>query len=266
MKIGVFDSGLGGLFVLKKIIKKLPQYDYVYLGDTKRVPYGNRSQKVIYDFTKEAAEWLFCKNCGLIILLCNTASSQALRRIQKSCLPKKYPKGRVLGVIVPTAEEVIKNKDIKRAGVLATISTVGSRVFEREIKKLNRDIKVFQQAAPLLVPLIENGGMKWSKPILEEYLRPLMKKNIDALILGCTHYPILKNEIGKIAGEKIKIFSQDEIIPSKLSDYLKRHPETDKKLTKKFRRDFFITDITVSFKKNAKKWYGKNIKLKLVNI
>lgn len=266
MKIGIFDSGLGGLFILRSIVKKLPEYDYIYLGDTKRLPYGNRSQKTIYEFTKMAVEYLFKNNCQLIILVCNSASSQALRKIQKTYLPEHFPKRRVLGVIVPTVEAINQDNKIKRVGILATLNTVDSRVYLKEIKKINPGIKIFQQAAPLLVPLVENKGIKWSEPILKHYLKPLLKRKVDAIVLGCTHYPILKNKIRKIVGKGIKIISQDDLIPEKLADYLKRHPETKKKLEKKHQRLFLVTDITSHFKKTAKKWFGKDIQLKLTNL
>ncbi|MFH1246327.1 MAG: hypothetical protein V1489_00940 [Candidatus Liptonbacteria bacterium] len=203
-KIGVFDSGVGGLLIMKALVKNLPEYDYVYLGDTARVPYGNRSQEIIYQFLEEAVEYLFNKNCSLIIVACNTASAEALRRIQREYLPEYYPGRRVLGVIIPTAEEALpirrKNKNQnadnnagnkhKKIGILATEGTVSSEAYVREIKKINSRISVFQEPAPLLVPLIENGGLKWTDPILESYLRPLLKKKIDTLIWAA---PIIRS-------------------------------------------------------------------------
>jgi glutamate racemase len=266
MKIGIFDSGMGGLFLMRKIVKKLPQYDYLYLGDTKRTPYGNRSAETVYQFTKKAVDYLFKKNCQLIILACNTGSAQALRKIQREYLPAHYPRRRVLGVIVPTVEKISEADGIKRIGVLATQGTVESKIFEIELKKINPKIKIFQQAAPLLVPLVENNGLKWAEPILKEYLNPLIKKKVEVILLGCTHYPILKNKIRKIAGKKTKVFSQDELIPDKLADYLKRHLEIDKKLAKNRGRIFEVTDMTPHLKTAAKKWFGKNISLKLASI
>lgn len=273
MKIGFFDSGLGGLFIFKNVVKRLPRYDYLYLGDTKRVPYGNRSQETIYQFTRQAVDYLFSKNCQLVILACNTASAQALRKIQKECLPRHYPTRRVLGVIIPTIEATLETKNIKKVGVLATLSTVNSKTFIREFKKTSPKIKVFQQAAPLLVPLVENNGIKWANPILKEYLGPLLNKKVDTIILGCTHYPALKNKIRKIvgkaelsSGKKIKVISQNEIIPEKLADYLKRHPEIEKQIEKSGQRIFAVTDITKDFAKTAKKWFGENICLKVVNL
>jgi glutamate racemase len=231
------------------------------------VPYGNRSQATILEFTKKAVDFLFSQNCQLIILACNTASALALRKIQKEYLPKKYSGKRILGVIVPTIEATLENKNIKRIGVLATPSTVASGTFVREFKKASGGrIKIFQQPAPLLVPLVENNGLKWANPILKEYLKPLLAKKVQAIILGCTHYPALKNQISHIAGKKIKVISQDEIIPGKLADYLRRHPEIETKLVKRSRQKFFVTDITKDFQATAGKWLGKKIKLELADL
>ena len=267
MKIGIFDSGLGGLFILKSIIKKLPQYDYFYLGDTQRTPYGTRSHAAVYQFTKEAVGYLFHQNCQLIILACNTASARALRKIQGEYLPKNYPSKRVLGVVIPTAEAIFENKmEPKRIGTLATQGTVNSGAFIKEIRKINKEVKIFQQAAPLLVPLVENDGLKWAEPILRKYLRSLLSERINALVLGCTHYPILKNKIRKIIGKNIRIISQDGIIPAKLKNYLQRHSEIEKKLTQKRKRIFAVTDLTENFQHTAQKWLGRNIKLKKIRL
>lgn len=268
MRIGIFDSGLGGLFILKSIIKKLPQYDYFYLGDTQRTPYGARSQAAVYQFTKEAVDYLFRQNCQLIILACNSASARALRKIQKKYLPKHYPSRKVLGVIIPTVEAIFenKNKPLRKIGVLATSGTVISKAFIKEIQKINPRVKIFQQAAPLLVPLVENDGLQWAEPILKEYLNPLLRKKVDAIILGCTHYPLLKNKIRKIVGRNIRVISQDEIIPAKLKNYLQRHPEIEKKLTKKVGRIFAITDLTEDFQRTAQKWLGKNVNLSKIRL
>lgn len=266
MKIGVFDSGLGGLFVTRALVKNLPQYDYVYLGDTQRVPYGNRSHETIYRFLREAVDYLFAHDCELVIVACNTASAEALRRIQREYLPANYPKRRVLGIIIPTAEAALKDPKIKRVGVLATQATVASGAYVRELKKIRPDGAIFQQAAPLLVPLVENNAVQFADPILRSYLRPLIKKNIDVLILGCTHYPILKKQIKALCRRDIKIVSQDEIISAKLKEYLRRHPEIEKKLGKNRRREFFVTDITDATKALSKKWFGTRAKLRLVEI
>jgi glutamate racemase len=266
MKIGIFDSGLGGLFVTKALVKKLPQYDYVYLGDTQRVPYGNRSHETVYQFLEEAVDYLFKHDCELIIVACNTASAEALRRIQQKYLPEHYPKQRVLGIIIPTAEAALKDQKAKRVGVLATQGTVGSKAYIRELKKIRPDATIFQEAAPLLVPLIESNSTKFADTILRSYLQPLLKKKINTLILGCTHYPILKRQIKKICGPDIEVVSQDEIIAAKLTDYLQRHLEIEKRLGKNKHRKFFVTDLTDATKMLSRKWFGKNIKFCVVQL
>jgi len=252
MKIGVFDSGLGGLILLKAITQKLPQYDYVYLGDTKRVPYGNRSQTTIYEFTRQAVDFLFKKNCQLIIVACNTASALALRRIQREYLPKHYPNRRVLGVIIPTAEAAA---DLSSVGVLATESTVASKSFVRELAKLAPRIKIWQQAAPLLVPLAESGELKLAGPILKSYLAPLLKHKPQGIILGCTHYPVFKPQIKRLAAG-VKLISQDELVPAKLAHYLARHPEIERRLTKRSNRELFVTDLTENIQAKIREWFG----------
>ena len=263
MKIGIFDSGLGGLIIARAIHKAMPEYDYVYLGDTKRVPYGNRSAKVVADFLKEGVEFLFKQDCALVIVACNTASSEARRTIQENFISKKYPDRKVLGVVVPSAEECVNHK---RVGVLATRGTVASKTFEKEILKLNKNIKVFQNSAPMLVPLAEEGESELVLPFIKKYLKPLLEKNIEALVLGCTHYPMFKNDIKKLLPNGVKIISQDEIIPEKLKDYLARHPEVNKKLSKKGEMKILVTDLTQNIEKLSKEWFGRNAKSKLVKI
>ncbi len=203
--IGIFDSGFGGIQILKHIVKELPEYDYIYLGDTARVPYGNRSQEIIYEFSIQAVDFLFEKGCQLIIFACNTASSKALRKIQREYLPKKYPGRKVLGVIVPASEAAVLKTKNKRIGVIGTQATVNSKAFKRELNKLDPKIKVFQKACPLLVSMVEAGehSSKKTKVILGKYLKPLIDKKIDTLILGCTHYGIMEREIKKITDNGI---------------------------------------------------------------
>lgn len=250
MNIGVFDSGLGGLTILKALLKELPQYNYIYLGDNARVPYGNRSPEIIYQFTKEAVEFLFKKNCQLIIIACNTSTSTSLRKIQQEYLPKFYPDKKVLGVIRPVAEE-IGDRKFERIGVIGTKTTVNSKAFVREIIKVLPKGQVFQQACPLLVPYIEDSGRnkKILQLILEEYLTGFKKKNIDSLLLACTHYEIIKKEIQAMVGSKIKVISEGKIVAEKLKDYLKRHPELEKKLEKKKQISHFFTDLNQDYKK-----------------
>ena len=265
MRIGIFDSGLGGLLITDSLTQHLPQYDYLYLGDTARVPYGNRSQETIFRFTLQAVEYLFRQNCQLIILACNTASAEALRRIQQEYLPAHYPERRVLGVLIPAAEEATARSRSGRIGVLATQGTVHSNAYPREIVKRNPAAQVFQQAAPLLVPLIEHNGQRWAKPIVESYLQPLLEQSIDTLILGCTHYPALKDTITEAAGTEIAIISQDEFIPTKLAAYLQRHPEIDNQLSQGNSREYQVTDQVTGYEQ----WtgtVGQTIKLDLVRL
>ena len=259
--IGVFDSGFGGLDILREIFKELPQYNYIYLGDTARTPYGSRSQEVIYEFTVQAVRFLFKKDCELIIIACNTSSSEALRKIQRHYLPKKYPKKRVLGVIIPAAEKAVELTCNNRIGVIGTESTIVSSTFSREIKKLNPKVKVFAKACPLLVPLVEAGEerSRATNLILKNYLAPLIRKKIDTLVLGCTHYGLLKNKIKRITGKRIKIISEGKILATKLKDYLRRHPEIEKKLGTKRKTMFLTTDLTGKFKILGSKLYGKKI-------
>lgn len=259
MKLGIFDSGLGGLIIAKSIIQTLPRYDVVFLGDTARVPYGDRSEQTIYKFTKQAVDFLMRQNCKLVIVACNTVSANALRKIQQQYLPKKYPDRQVLGVIIPTAEVASGHK---RVGVLATYSTVRSKVYHRELKKLNREIKIYHQAAPKLVPLIESNSLQDIDAVLRTYLHSLGKQNIDSLILGCTHYPILKKHIKKILRGKVKIYDQTEIIPQKLRTYLKNHREIESVLTKNRQRIFYVTKKNQAFADLSRRLMGRTIKLK----
>ncbi len=263
MKIGIFDSGLGGLFIMKSIVSSLPQYDYIYLGDTLRLPYGDRDQATIQTFLRNGVDYLFKQGCVLIIVACNTASAEALRQIQQTYLPECYPDRRVLGVIIPAIEEAMRGD---RVGVLGTMATVKSRTYEKEFKKKSSHIRVFQQAAPLLVPMIENGEWNLIEPVLREYLQPLLEKDIDTLVLGCTHYPILKKEIRNIIGPEVHLVCQDEFIDKKLEDYLKRHPEISDRLSSNGTREFTITKTSEHFEKLAKEWFNKDIELKVIEI
>jgi len=261
LKIGIFDSGLGGLIVTHSLIQQLPQYDYIYLGDTARVPYGNRSQEIIYDFTRSAVDHLFALDCQLIIIACNTASAEALARIQQEYLPAQYPDRRVLGVLIPAAEAAVATSKQGRVGVIATQGTIDSRAYEREIHKLQPNLRIFPQATPLLVPLVENNALQYAPPILDDYLRPLLKENIDTLILGCTHYPLFKQLIQASAGPDVTIISQDEIIPSRLADYLKRHPEIERQLSKQGSYQFLTTDVAPSTAAVAGHLFGRTVDL-----
>lgn len=256
--IGVFDSGFGGLSILKEIVKKMPEYDYVYLGDTARVPYGARSPELIYQFTVEAIEFLFAHNCDLVIIACNTASAEALRKVQQEYLPIHHAEKKVLGVIVPAIEEAIAKTRNKRVGVIATEATVASGTFVKEITRRDSAVKVYQNAAPLLVPLVEAGEM--SSPMttfaLEQYLRPLLRKKIDTLILGCTHYGLLQSHIKKIVGKNVTIISEGPIVARKLRDYLNKHTDIESQLSHNSAWTFYSTDLTERFTRLGSVFFG----------
>lgn len=264
MKIGVFDSGLGGLAITQAIMQGLPEYDYLYLGDTKRVPYGGRSQDTIHEFTSQALSYLFAHDCRLIILACNTASAEALRKSQQDYLPSNYPERRVLGVIIPTAEACFSHGKVAKVGVMATSSTVESNAYVRELLRQNSEVQIHQVAAPLLVPIVENDGMKYVSPILDDYLAPLLAAGVERILLGCTHYCLLKDEIR--AKTSIGVISQDEVIPSKLADYLLRHPEIDADLTRCGTREYHVTDVTSGYEKLAAKLSGTEVNLQKVSL
>lgn len=267
--IGVFDSGLGGLTVFKYFLSDLPEYNYIYLGDNARLPYGSKSSATIYNYTREAVDFLFKQGCNLVIIACNTATSQAIRKIQQEYLPANYPERRVLGVIRPLVEAIAKNKNIKRVGVLATTATINSRAYEIELKKLNPELVVYQKAAPLLVPLIEENWLKRpeTKMILKKYLHPLKTNQINTLILACTHYPYLYKEIKKIMGKNIFVPQPGEIISSSLKKYLSAHPELGLSASKKPERQYYTTDDPKLFKELGERFLEQKIpNLKQVEI
>ncbi|MDB5259879.1 MAG: Glutamate racemase [Candidatus Nomurabacteria bacterium] len=267
-KIGVFDSGFGGLDILKGITKENPYYEYIYLGDTARSPYGTRTQETIYTFTTQAIDFFFENDCALVILACNTASAEALKKIQEEYLPQKYPGKKVLGVLIPAIEEAIEKSKNKRIGIVATKSTVESGAFTREINKRDKSIKVFEQACPLLVPIVEAGEQNHpaTKLIIEGYLKNLKKKEIDTLILGCTHYGLLENKIKKELGKGIRIISEARIVPKKLKEYLQNHPEIEKTLSKKKKAEFYSTDLSESFCRLGSIFFGEKIKAKKITL
>ncbi len=267
--IGVFDSGLGGLTVFKYFLKDLPNYNYIYLGDNARLPYGAKSPETIYNYTREAVEFLFKSGCNLIIIACNTASAQALRRLQQEYLPKHYPDRRILGVVIPLVEAIANNKKYKHVGVMGTKATINSNAYKHELQKINPTLKVEQQSAPLLVPLIEEGWMEKpeTKMILKKYLRPLKIKQIEALILACTHYPFLYKETVKIMGKKIAVPHPGEIIAASLKKYLARHSDLGLKENKKPETKYYTTDDPKLFKELAEKFLEQKIdKLSQANI
>jgi glutamate racemase len=264
MKIGIFDSGLGGLFVAKGIMRRLPQYDYIYLGDTAHLPYGTRSQQEIYRLTCRGLAYLFDHGCVVVILACNTASSRALRRVQREFLPRCYPDRRVLGMIIPSVEAVLEHGG-RRVGVLATPATVSSKTFVKQFKLADKRIAVYQESAPLLVPMIEYNATKWTGPIVASYLAPLLQKNIDAIVLGCTHYCILKPQVRRAVGSGVAIVSQADLIPAKTALYLRNHPRLERRLSRGRNRTFLVTRLTPAFRKTAGQWFGRPIALKQIS-
>lgn len=259
--IGVFDSGYGGLTVLKAFLDRLPEYDYLYLGDSARAPYGNKSLKVVYEYTRQAVEFLFGRGAVLIILACNTASAKALRKIQQEWLPLHYPDRRVLGVVIPHAEAAVEASRSGRIGVIGTRATIESEVYSQELHKLNPDLKVFGRACPLLVPLVEEGwtGKPETRSILKKYVLPLKSTTIDTLILGCTHYPFLKKDIERIMGKNCRVLDTPAIVADRLSDYLVRHPEIETRLSRKKGRVFYTTDEPNRFKIFGEEFFGRKI-------
>lgn len=267
MNIGVFDSGLGGLTILKKLLQELPQYNYVYLGDNARVPYGNRSPELIYDFTKQAMNFLMEKNCKLVIIACNTSTATSLKKIQHEYLPKHYPDRRVLGVIKPTIE-TISEKNHTKIGIVGTKATVNSGAFVREIKKVLPEAVIYQQACPLLVPFIEDGSKSDAilNLILKEYLSGLIKKKINTLVLACTHYELIKNQIKRIVGSKIKVLTEGHIVAEKLKDYLANHYEIENKLDKNGEVKYFVTDLNPDYQQLMAIFLGKKFSNKDVHL
>jgi glutamate racemase len=263
--IGIFDSGYGGLTVFRSIFQQLPGYDYIYLGDTGRAPYGNRSFKTIHQYTWECVQWLFDKGCPLVILACNTASAKALRTIQQKDLQHEDPSKRVLGVIRPTAEVIGDYTKTKEIGVLGTKGTVHSESYLIEIGHFFPDVKVYQQACPLWVPLIENG--EYNKPgadyFVKQYLDQLLAQSpgIDTLLLACTHYPLLMEKIKQFLPGNIQVVSQGDIVAKSLADYLQRHPEIDNSLSKTGTQWFFTTtDDTADFDQHAAFFFSAPVK------
>ena len=268
--IGIFDSGYGGLTVMKEIVKKLPQYDYLYLGDNARSPYGPRSFNTVYEYTLQAVKWFFDKGCPLVVLACNTASAKALRSIQQNDLPSIDPQKRVLGVIRPTTEVIGNYSKTKCIGLLATTGTVASDSYKIEIEKFFPEVKLFQQACPMWVPLVENdehtteGADYFINKCISQLLA--QSSSIDTIVLACTHYPLLMDKIKKIAPSGIKIISQGEIVANSLSDYLDRHPEIGKNLSKNGERHFYTTDSAKDFDKQAAKFYESSVKSQQVHL
>ncbi|WP_018616150.1 glutamate racemase [Segetibacter koreensis] len=261
--IGVFDSGYGGLTVLKEIVKLLPAYDYVYLGDNARAPYGPRSFETVYHYTWECVQWFFKQGCSLVILACNTASAKALRTIQQNNLPDKWAGRRVLGVIRPTTERIGEFTKTGEVGILGTNGTVQSGSYVIEIEKFFPEIKVYQQACPMLVPLIENNEYETEGAdfFVNKYLKNLLNQSnkIDTILLACTHYPLLKSKFEQLLPAGVTVISQGDIVAGSLANYLKRHPEIEEKCSKNGKIVFYTTDSTEDFNKQATTFYGHTV-------
>lgn len=261
--IGIFDSGYGGLTILDQIKQAMPEYDYIYLGDNARTPYGTRSFEIVYEFTLQAVNKLFEMGCQLVILACNTASAKALRSIQINDLPNIDPNRRVLGVIRPTVESIGDITHSRHVGVLATSGTINSDSYPLEIHKLFPDIVVSGEACPMWVPLVENK--EYDSPgadyFVKQHIDNLLRKDpeIDAIILGCTHYPLLLSKINQYLPKGITVISQGEYVAASLKSYLKRHPEMDKLCTKNGNCKFLTTESEIKFSESASTFLNTNI-------
>ncbi len=268
--IGVFDSGYGGLTILQQIRKTLPQYDYIYLGDNARTPYGTRSFEVVYEFTRQAVTKLFEMGCHLVILACNTASAKALRSIQTNDLPQLDSSRRVLGVIRPTVERIGEMTRSRHIGVVATAGTIKSESYPLEIRKLFPDITVTGEACPMWVPLVENNEATGDGAdfFIRKNLNSLLGKDpqIDAIILGCTHYPLLLPKINQYVPQEVQIITQGEFVAVSLQDYLKRHPEIADKCTQNGVTHFYTTEAEEKFSESAKLFLNEEIEVKRISL
>lgn len=258
---------------MKEIVKLLPSYDYIYLGDNARAPYGSRSFETVYQYTLEAVEWFFSQGCPLVILACNTASAKALRTIQQQDLPHLAPQNRVLGVIRPTAEVVGNFSKTGQIGVLGTTGTVNSASYLIEIGHFFPEVQVFQQACPMWVPLVENreydqeGADYFVKKCLDELLD--QSPGIDTILLACTHYPLLINKIGQFLPAGMRVLAQGDIVARSLADYLQRHPEMESRISRgrsEGKSAFFTTDSTEDFDNHASIFFGKELRSAHINL
>lgn len=262
--IGVFDSGYGGLTVLKDIVVKLPRYDYLYLGDNARAPYGSRSFETVYRYTLECVKWFFDQGCHLVVLACNTASAKALRSIQQKDLPVLAPGKRVLGVIRPSTEIIGRFSKTGEVGILGTSGTVLSGSYPIEIEKFFPGLKVYQEACPMWVPLVEAG--EYDKPgadyFIQQHIRNIFaaSANIDTLLLACTHYPLLKARIKKFLPAGTTLLTQGEVVADSLANYLQRHPELEAQCSKNGQRVFYTTDDTNDFDHHASVFFGQAVR------
>ncbi|WP_439516648.1 glutamate racemase [Sediminibacterium sp.] len=264
--IGVFDSGYGGLTILKELVKTLPEYDYLYMGDNARAPYGPRSFDTVYHYTLQCVQWFFDQGCELVVLACNTASAKALRTVQQKDLPKIDSKKRVLGVIRPTTEVIGQYSKSGSVGILGTTGTVISESYPIEIAKFFPSLKVYQEACPMWVPLVENH--EYDKPgadyFIQQHLDRLFRQapDIDTLLLACTHYPLLLEKIQAFAPAGTIVLSQGMIVAASLKEYLHRHPEMEQRCSKQGTQTFYTTDSVVDFDNHASIFFGEKLRSK----
>lgn len=268
--IGIFDSGYGGLTILQQIRRVMPQYDYIYLGDNARTPYGTRSFEVVYEFTRQAVERLFAMGCHLVVLACNTASAKALRSVQQNDLERLDPQRRVLGIIRPTVESIGGMTHSRHVGILATEGTILSASYPLEVKKLFPDVVVTGQACPLWVPLVENNEATSSGAdyFVQKYIDALLAQDplIDTVILGCTHYPLLLDKIKKYMPSGIRVICQGEYVAASLQDYLMRHPEMDVRCSKEGKCRFFTTESKEKFISSASLFLQEPIEVEHITL
>lgn len=268
--IGIFDSGYGGLTILGRIRNLLGRYDYIYIGDNARAPYGTRSFDVVYEFTLQAVKFLFERGCRLVILACNTASAKALRTIQQHDLPEIDPSRRVLGIIRPTVEELGKYTGVGHIGILATPGTIGSRSYEMEIKKLYPGFKVSGKDCPMWVHLIENNDINTPAAdfFIERDVRGLLEKDpdIDTIILGCTHYPLISGKIRKYIPAGVRLLEQGDIVAESLENYLQRHPEMERKLSRNATVEYLTTENPEKFDNNVSLFLNEEIHSKHITL
>jgi glutamate racemase len=268
--IGIFDSGYGGLTIFNEIHTLLPQYNYIYLGDNARNPYGNRSFEIVYNFSLQATQKLFNLGCPLVIFACNTASAKALRSIQMNDLPKINPDNRVLGIIRPTAECIGEISQSRHIGILATEGTIQSNSYTLEINKLHPDIKVVGEACPMWVPLVENNeyNKKGADYFVQQHINQLLSKDpeIDSIILGCTHYPLLLDKIKQFIPKGITVIPQGKYVASSLKDYLERHQEIEKRCTKNGESRFLTTESAQKFMESASIFLKEKIEVEHTSI
>ena len=268
--IGIFDSGYGGLTVFKAISERLPQYNYIYLGDNARAPYGDHSFEAIYQYTLECVEWLFSQGCQLVVLACNTASAKALRTIQQKVLPIKYPGHRVLGVIRPTAEVIGDFTTSKVIGVMGTRGTVNSESYLLEIKKFFPGIFVKQQSCPMWVPLVENNEHlgDGADYFVEKYVSNLLEQDdkIDTILLACTHYPLLIPKIEEILPAGIRLIGQGDIVAESLEAYLENHSAIKDSLSDQATHSFYTTGDQNVFDEHASVFFSKQISSRHIDL